>query len=204
MLHDPKHLAPQKDPSSGPPPASLGRAAGWHSAFHHRARPSSLARPPPAPDETGRYAFWGRVLLLRRQLQGTNDARVGDPPSSGPRSFRTREFSVRNPHPLRRDGANAAWRAERTPDGRRVPRERRTRVGARVEVESLALVRVHRAPLRRRRPRLGVGAPLASADDQALLIDRDTPREKRGMPGTRARVLSAGETRFFRAAHAPP
>lgn len=55
-------------PSSGPPPASLGRAAGLRSAFRRRAHPSSPARPLHAP-EWCRCASWGRVLPLRRRCK---------------------------------------------------------------------------------------------------------------------------------------
>jgi hypothetical protein len=149
-------------PSSGPPPASLGRAAGWRSAFRRRAHPSSPARPLHAP-EWCRCASWGRVLPLRRRCKEQTTRGIDNPRTPDLAHSEHANISVRNPHPQ----ANTAWRAERTPDGRRVPRERRARVGVHAEVDSLALVRTHRAPFRHRRPRLGVGAPSASASDLA-------------------------------------
>lgn len=65
-------------PSSGPPPASLGRAAGWRSAFRRSAHPSSPARPLHAP-EWCRCASWGRVLPLRRRCKEQTTRGIDNP-----------------------------------------------------------------------------------------------------------------------------
>lgn len=67
-----------EEPSSGPPPASLGRAAGWHSAIRRRARPSSPARPPRAPDGVS-VRLLGPRAASTTTLQGTDDARADNP-----------------------------------------------------------------------------------------------------------------------------
>lgn len=194
----------RRTPPRGSPPASLGRAAGWHSAFHQVARPSCLARPPSAPDETGRYAFWGRVLLLRRHLQGLHDARVGDPraPDLAHSEHAYFRFGIRihfvETERMRRGEPSAlptgvGCRVSGALGPGHASRSNLSPSFAYTEHPSVAAGRVS-----------GLVTPLASADDQALLVDRDTPREKRGMSGTKARVLSAVRTRFFRTAHAPP
>lgn len=99
---------------------------------HPLARPSSRVRRPIAPGEC-RYAAGRRAPPERRSCkEQTTRGTVTREHRTLAHSERTRFwFGIR----IRL--ANAAWRAGRTSDGRRMPRERRARVGMPVEVGSL-------------------------------------------------------------------
>jgi hypothetical protein len=190
-------------PRDRPPRRSAERRGGTARFTKELARALWLG-PRPRPTNTGRYAFWGRVLLLRRLLQGTADARVGDPRAPD---------LAHSEHAYFRFGIRIHFvETERVRRGE--PSALPTGVGCRV---SGALGSGHTSRSNLSPSFAYTEHPFVAAGRVSGLVPRSllpttkpswltatTPREKRGMPGTGARVLSAGETRFFRTAHAPP